>query len=164
MWGSREESSIWKFGTLHFHLQASPNIILIFLKILFIYSWERGRDTGRGRSRLPTRSPTWDLISGPRDLDLSQRQTLNHWATQVPQYNPYIRLFHRTSIKNYLDPRKQLEQERLFGHFLFLTMFISVHLLYFSLSEDQLPPFFWSMGLHDRKIWPPTHLHTYIFS
>ena len=24
----------------------------------------------------------WDLISGPRDHALSQRQMLNHWATQ----------------------------------------------------------------------------------
>ena len=28
---------------------------------------ERGRDTGRGRSRIPAGSPMWDLIPGPRD-------------------------------------------------------------------------------------------------
>ena len=28
---------------------------------------ERGRDTGRGRSRLLTGSPTWDSIQGPQD-------------------------------------------------------------------------------------------------
>ena len=46
---------------------------------------ERGRDTGRRRSRLPAGNPMWDSIPGPRDYDLSQRQTLNHWATQVSQ-------------------------------------------------------------------------------
>ena len=34
---------------------------------------ERGRD--RGRSRLPVRSPMWDLIPGPWNHTLSQRQT-----------------------------------------------------------------------------------------
>ena len=50
----------------------------MFLKILFIYSWEtqreRGRDTGRGRSRLHAGSPMWDWIPGLQDLSL--------WATQ----------------------------------------------------------------------------------
>ena len=49
-----------------------------FFKILFIYSWEiekeRGRDIGRGRSRLLAESPTWDLIPGLQDHALSQRQ------------------------------------------------------------------------------------------
>ena len=58
-----------------------------FFKILFIYSWkthrEKGRDTGRGRSKFHSQSPLWDPIPGPRDHALSQRQTLNRWATQV---------------------------------------------------------------------------------
>ena len=41
---------------------------IFFLKILFIYSWkterERGRDLGRGRSRLRAGSPMWDSIPG----------------------------------------------------------------------------------------------------
>ena len=41
---------------------------------------ERGRDIGRGKSRLPAGSLMWD----PRDHNLSQRQMLTHWATQVP--------------------------------------------------------------------------------
>ena len=45
---------------------------------------ERGRDTGRGRSRISAGSLTWDSISGPQDHTLSQRQMLNHWATQIP--------------------------------------------------------------------------------
>ena len=45
---------------------------------------EGGRDTGRGRSRLHAGSPMQDSIPGLRDHCLSQRQTLNSWATQVP--------------------------------------------------------------------------------
>ena len=41
-------------------------------------------ETGRGRSRLPVGSPMWDSIPGPQDQDLSQTQTLNHWATWMP--------------------------------------------------------------------------------
>ena len=39
---------------------------------------ERSRDLGRGRSRVPVGSLMWDSIPGPRDHDLSQKQTLNH--------------------------------------------------------------------------------------
>ena len=42
---------------------------------------ERGRDTGRGRSR----GPKVGLDPKPQDHALSQRQMLNHWATQVSQ-------------------------------------------------------------------------------
>ena len=62
----------------------------IFLKdFLFINSWEthrerkRGRDTGRGRSRLHAGSPTLDPIRGLQDQALGWRQTLNHWTTQA---------------------------------------------------------------------------------
>ena len=44
---------------------------------------ERGRDTGRGRSRFHSESLTWDLIQGLQDHTLGWRQMLNHWATQV---------------------------------------------------------------------------------
>ena len=54
-----------------------------FFKDVFIHETQRGRDTGRGRSRLPARSPMWDSIPGPREHDLSWRQTFNHWATQA---------------------------------------------------------------------------------
>ena len=62
-----------------------PLHFFFFLKILFIYSWEtdRERQRHRGRSRLHARSPTWDPIPGLQDYALSQRQMLNHWATQV---------------------------------------------------------------------------------
>ena len=45
---------------------------------------QRGRDTGRGRTRLPVGSPMQNSIPGPRDHALSQRQMHNHGATQVP--------------------------------------------------------------------------------
>ena len=46
---------------------------------------ERGRDTGRGRSRLHSRILMWDSIPGLWDHALSQKQTLNHWATKMSQ-------------------------------------------------------------------------------
>ena len=54
-----------------------------FFKISFIYSWEteKGRDIGRGRSRLHAGSRLQDLIPGLWDHALSQRQMLNRWAT-----------------------------------------------------------------------------------
>ena len=63
-----------------------------FLKKDFIYlvMTDRGRDTGRGRSRLPAGSPMRDSIPGHRDHDPSQRQTLSHWATQALPSSNYI--------------------------------------------------------------------------
>ena len=59
-----------------------------FLKRFYLFIHERhrerGRDTGRGRSRLPVGSPMRDSIPGPKDHALSRSQTLNHGATQVP--------------------------------------------------------------------------------
>ena len=45
---------------------------------LLMRDTERGRDTGRGRSKVPMGSLMWDLIPGPRDHTLRQRQMLNH--------------------------------------------------------------------------------------
>ena len=63
-----------------------PSLSLSLLKISSIYSWEthreRGRDTGRGRSRLHAGILMWDLIPGLQDHALGQRQVLNCWATQ----------------------------------------------------------------------------------
>ena len=49
-------------------LNFSLSIQIIFKRFyLFIYGryTERGRDIGRGRSRLPARSPIWDSILDP---------------------------------------------------------------------------------------------------
>ena len=42
---------------------------------------ERGRDTGRGRSRLHAGSPMWDSIPGLQDQALGWRAGANHWTT-----------------------------------------------------------------------------------
>ena len=50
--------------------------ICIYIKrfiYLFMRDTERGRSTGRGRSRPPAVSLMWDWIPGPRDHTLSQR-------------------------------------------------------------------------------------------
>ena len=51
---------------------------------LFIHEKDIGRDTGRERSRLPKGSLIQDSIPRPRDHDLSQKQMLNCWASQMP--------------------------------------------------------------------------------
>ena len=61
------------------------NSNLLFFKdfiYLFMRERERGRDIGRGRSRLHAVSLTWDLILGLQDHALGWRQALNRWATQ----------------------------------------------------------------------------------
>ena len=60
---------------------------------------ERGRDTGRGRSGLPAEKS----IPGPQDHNLSQRQTLIHWATRGPSSLPSKNIYldaHVTCSKN----------------------------------------------------------------
>ena len=52
---------------------------------------DTGRDMDRGRSRLPVGSPMQDSIPGPHDHNLSQRQMLNHWATQASLNKAFIR-------------------------------------------------------------------------
>ena len=71
---------------LPFSIVLKPaNIFFKDFIYLFMRNTQRGRDTGRGRSRLHKGSPKWDLILGLQDHTLSQRQTLNCWATQVSQ-------------------------------------------------------------------------------
>ena len=68
-----------------FFFSTSWTFFLRFYLLINETHTERGRDIGRGRSRLPAGSLMWDSIPGPWDHDPSQRQTLNHWATWVPQ-------------------------------------------------------------------------------
>ena len=70
----------------YFHISSSVWISCLHLLPLFkrFYLFMRGRDIGRGGSRLPAGTLTQDSISGPQDYNLSQRQMLNHRATQVP--------------------------------------------------------------------------------
>ena len=60
-------------------------IFSLFLKYLYSWGTQRSRDTGRGRSRLGL---DVGLYPRTRYHDLSRRQMLNHWATQVS--NLYI--------------------------------------------------------------------------
>ena len=53
-----------------------------FKDFIYLFMIDRGRDTGRGRSRLHAGSPMWDSIPGLQDHTLGQRQAPNHWATQ----------------------------------------------------------------------------------
>ena len=65
-----------------------PLYIYIF-KILFIYKRHAEKERQRHRQRekqAPYGEP--NVIPGPRDHALSQRQTLNHRATQVPHLGP----------------------------------------------------------------------------
>ena len=63
--------------------------LFVFI-ILFVYSWEtqRGRDTGKGRSRIPAGSPMQDSNPGSQDrCDLSQdTQPLRHPGAPGPLY------------------------------------------------------------------------------
>ena len=79
----------WLYRDFFFFLSLRPDWILIsfFLRFYLVIHErhrERGRDIGRGRSRFPTGSQTQDSIPGPWNHNPRQRQTLNHWATQVP--------------------------------------------------------------------------------
>ena len=61
-------------------------VFFFFFKIIYLFvrdNRERGRDTGRRRSRLPVGSQIWDSIPGPWDHNPSQRQTFSPWAIQA---------------------------------------------------------------------------------
>ena len=91
----------------------------LFLFKDFIYlsvrDRKRGRDTGSGKSRLPPGTPTWDWIPGPQDHALSQRQTLNHWATRASP--KFIFLFYFIFLKDFIylfmgDRERQRHRQR----------------------------------------------------
>ena len=74
-------------------VQPSPYSIflsfILFLTILFIYSWEIERERERQRQAEgeagSSQEPHVGLDPESQDHDLSLRQTLNRWVTQVSQ-------------------------------------------------------------------------------
>ena len=67
-------------GTVYEFFEDAHKYIEKIFKALFIHErhTERGRDTGKGRSRLPVGSAMQDSIPRLWDYILSYRQTLNH--------------------------------------------------------------------------------------
>ena len=70
------------FLLLELGVVLQPIVANFFLRFYLFMIERRGRDTGRGRSRLHARSPRRDSIPGLQDRALGQRQTPNRWATQ----------------------------------------------------------------------------------
>ena len=71
---------------LLFHSSAVIKGKYLFLKKIFIYSWETYRERQKHRQRekqAPRREPDVGLDPRPQDHTLRWRQTLNRWATQV---------------------------------------------------------------------------------
>ena len=105
-------------------------LLLLFFKILFIHEIlrERGRDIGRGRSRLPTGSPTQYSIPGPRNHDLNWSQTLNHGATQAPQALNFLNEYKTCSgfTRNFLPSFR----------FFFLRFYLFIHERHTERSRD----------------------------
>ena len=93
--------SVWKIVTCG---KISRNYFYFFIlqNILFIYLTERERErerTSRGNSRQRerekqascwARNPMWGWIPGPRDHDLSQRQTLNRLSQPGAPQKPHF--------------------------------------------------------------------------
>ena len=82
------------------------HLVFFFLKILFIYSWkkerERGRDTGRGRSRLHAGSRMQDSIPGPQDHALGWRR---RWTAEPPRDPPPFLFVTHSSCWLPCDPK-----------------------------------------------------------
>ena len=74
------------------NLEMEPSNLFLFFKILFIYSGETQRKRQRHRQRekqAPCKEPDVELDPEPQNHDLSQRQALDHGATQVPQQSAF---------------------------------------------------------------------------
>ena len=101
---SKNKSFVEKFNTINTISRLhSTHFIYLFLKFcLFIHEThtERGRDIGKGRSRPPTGNLMGNSIPGPQDHDMSQRQTLNHWANQASLKLGYFPMKHSQSWAN----------------------------------------------------------------
>ena len=64
---------------------------------------ERGRDTGRGRSRLHAGSPTWDSIPGLQDHALGWRR---RWTTGPPGLPTFIIILGKSHSRETLKVHK----------------------------------------------------------
>ena len=76
-----EQSVDYLCAAVYYVVRVLFHLFLSFFKgfiHLFMRDTQKGRDTGRVRSKLPAKSLMWDSIPGPQDYDLSQRQMLNH--------------------------------------------------------------------------------------
>ena len=83
---SQHKEGLWEqCNTMVTMVVKIRDFFLRFYLFIHVRHTERGRDIGRGRSRLHAGSSMQDSIPGLQDHDLSWRQTLNLWATQVPQ-------------------------------------------------------------------------------
>ena len=82
-------STLWSLKGLN--LLLNDYHVGIFKKILFICSWETQRQRHKERKmRLPEWTLMWDSIPEPQDHALSQRQKLNHQATQASPMIEFI--------------------------------------------------------------------------
>ena len=97
----------------------------------------RGRDTGRGRSRLPWGSLMRDSIPGPQDHDLSQRQMLNCWATQVPLPTHFCMLFHVARIFLSITLKNKNRAKLLVGSLVLWFNPLSFHVLISDLDSGE---------------------------
>ena len=64
--------------------QLNAIIPISYFKDFCLFTTDRERQRHRQREKqVPHGEPMWDSIPGPRDHNLSRRQTLNRWATQA---------------------------------------------------------------------------------
>ena len=84
-----------------FHLVKKHTLYGFLIESFYFYFFLFIRDTERQRHRQrgapPVGGPMQDSVPGPRDHSLSQRQKLNHWATQVPLNTVFITVLQVTN-------------------------------------------------------------------
>ena len=76
-----------------YHFRDKVNFFLRFYLFIHERHREKGRDIGRGRSRLPVGSLMQDLIPERGDHDLGQRQSLNHEPPRCPTKSIFLKIY-----------------------------------------------------------------------